>query len=128
MMDCQLIKKGVWSRATPIVPKSRTGSIKLNNPFASEKPFTPSYEKERHVDMHRLYHFDYHRIWTQEHDEYVTKRKLKFDVPKKSFPIYRKTVKKPAEHQTDMTKKTNKLYANVKPKVKTFFTKNKQVF
>lgn len=125
-MDCQLIKKGIWSRAVP--GQSHKGSLKLNNPFVNEKPFMPSYESDKCVDMNRLYHFDYHRIWTKEHDEYLMKRNLKFDTPKKQFPIYRKIVKSQSEIKSDLSKKTNKKYAHVKPKVKTFFSKKMQIY
>lgn len=122
-MDCPLIRSGIWSRAMQAV-KSRTSSIKLNNPFVNEKPFIPSYEKDPTIYMDRLYHFDYYQTWRQEHDEYLTKRKLKFEVPKKQFPIYQKRVRKqPDRNQIDMAKMANKKYTNVKPKVKTFFYK-----
>lgn len=127
-MDCQLIKKGVWSRAMPNL-KSRTGSLKLNNPFVNEKPFVPSYEKDKRVDIRHLYHCEYHRLWTKEHDEYLMKRKLKFEkATKKQFPIYRKAAKMPTEVKPDLTKKTNKKYANVKAKVKTFFPKKTEIY
>ena len=124
-MDCQLIKKGVWSRALPAV-KSRTGSIKLNNPFAKEKPFIPSYERDKFIDINRLYHFDYHRIWMKEHDEYLLKRNLKFEKPKNHFPVLRKGSKIQSTIKSDLSKKTNKKYATVKPKVKTFFSNKMQ--
>lgn len=64
-----------------------------------------------------------------EHDEYLTKRNLKFQTPKKHFPIYRKKmVNVPNEIKLDLSKKTNKKYAHVKPKVKTFFTAKTQIY
>lgn len=127
-MDCQLIKKGIWSRAVPAIKSNTSTSFKLSNPFAKEKPFRPSYDSDKYVDMNRLYHFDYHRTWMKEHDEYLTKRNLKYQTPKKQFPIYRKVNKVQSEMKSDLSKKTNKKYAHVKPKVKTFFSKNTHVY
>lgn len=122
-MNCQLIRKGIWSRAMPAVQSHTSNVFKLTNPFAKEKPFRPSYESDKNVDMNRLFHFDYHRIWMKERDEYIMQRNSKFQKPKKQFPIYRKIANAPSDTKSDLSKKTNKKYAHVKPKVKTFFAK-----
>lgn len=127
-MNCHLVKKGIWSRAVPAVNSHTSTAFKLNNPFANEKPFRPSYESDKSVDMNRLYHSDYHRIWIKEHDEYLARRNSKFETPKKQFPIYRKVVKAQGESKSDLSKKPNKKYAHVKPKVKTFFPNKMHVY
>lgn len=122
-MNCQLVRKGIWSRAVPAGNSHTSNAIKLSNPFVNEKPFRPSYERDNYVDINRLYHYDYHRVWTQERNEYIKKRNLKFELPKKQFPIYRKIIIAPSDTKSDLTKTTNKKYAHVKPKVETFFAK-----
>lgn len=107
----KIVKQGIWSRAMQI---KHPDSIKMPNPFEKCKPFKPSYDKDIAVNINRLLNGDYHRMWKEEHDAYLTNRNSKIKPPKRDFPIYRKPIQVPEEPKKASR---SKKYANVKSKV-----------
>lgn len=82
-------------------------------------------KKKEIVEMAQLINNDYLRMWTEQHDQFMMKRKEKYlTMPSQhQFPIYRKVVK--VAEPKPMVYVTSKKYANVKSKVFNFFEKPK---
>lgn len=66
------VRKGQWSRAIPVSPYRTT--LKVSNPFVNEKPFQPKYDADE-VDMNKLMNSEYHRMWKQQHEDFMRKRR-----------------------------------------------------
>lgn len=61
----------IWTRPRPIFPKDHFKS----NEFIGEKPFIPSFNNRNNVpDTWMLLRWDYHRIYTKEHQAYIDER------------------------------------------------------
>lgn len=113
-MSCNNTRKGVWQKAMPI-NKPASNSYKSSNKFAGKKPFIPSYEKEKTPDMKTLISWGYFRQWKEELEKFImANRNAERGFTKKTFPIYRKIVKKPESEEKPRI--INKKYANVKSK------------
>ena len=121
-------RQGIWSRAIPA--KRPSDALKLPNHFPGEAPFKPSYDAQPTPDMTTLMNNGYYRLYQEEHDAFMMKRKARFNPPPKVFPIYRKIVKLPEQPEKPIV--PNKKYANVKSKVFNFYlmhkNENKQWF
>lgn len=58
-------------------PKVPVDNIKLNNPFVGKEPFKVTYAANDQPNMGSLMNGEYSRIWYEEHDQYLKKRKSK---------------------------------------------------
>lgn len=110
------------------MPIKHQDNLKIPHPFPGEKPFKPEWDKKKQlVEMPQLMNNDYLRLWTEQHDEFMVKRKEKYlSKPSKSqFPIYRKVIK--IAEPKPIAYVTSKKYANVKSKVFNFIEQIKSV-
>lgn len=85
--------------------------IKLDNPFAGQYLFKPSYASERRPKMGYLMSWEYGRMWKREHRKYLLKR-LNRSRPKTFKPdIYytrRRLMKSSNRNETKLTVRTKK--------------------